>query len=75
MDKPWQAETLQRQGWWVQRFDNENDARAWIRGKLKAHKKSTNPVTKVRLLYLDDGSIPIGPPVAPEKSFDESWAP
>lgn len=49
----WQAEVLCRQGSWCKRFDDEDDARRWIRGRIKVSKKTVNPVQDASLHLLD----------------------
>lgn len=79
----WQAEVLQRQGSWVSRHEDEDEARKWIRDRIKADRKSVNPVKKnergrhiVALILLDEEPLPPARP--PEHSFDDEkngWKP
>lgn len=50
----WQAEVKFRQGSHVRRFDNEDNARKWIRGRIKESKKTVNPSQGVALIHLGD---------------------
>lgn len=81
----WQAEVLYRQGWWVKRFEDEDSARAFINERIKADKKSTNPVKKdhrgrhrVVLANMMGVYDTMPPARAPEHSFDDEengWKP
>lgn len=80
----WQAEVLYRQGWWVKRFADEDSARAFINERIKADKKSTNPVKKDHRgrhrvgLILMDTEPTLHDPIPPEHSFDDEengWKP
>lgn len=79
----WQAEVLQRQGSWVTRHEDEDEARKWINDRIKADKKSVNPVRKEKgrhvvnlILIHDEDERHI--PIPPEHSFDDEengWKP
>ena len=67
----WQAEVKLRQGTWARRFDDEDDARAWIRARIRTEKDTVNPVRGKSLHNLDLRE-PLPPPVPARIPFDKT---
>ena len=70
----WMGEVLQRQGWWVRKFETERDAANWVTNTAIDAGETVNPVTECRVRP----SEPLHghrPPRPPDITFDEWWPP